>query len=112
MLTKVSAGKASSRELISVSPTAAAGNCGSKRRPTTEAACKSAERGIIRTTVQFDASALAAALPVSVQHSLTVRVDRLAPNDRCTYRPINSAAIILNHCHTDFERCPLRVDKI
>jgi class 3 adenylate cyclase len=40
------------------------------------------ERGIIRTTVEFDASALAAALPVSVQSLLTVRVDRLTPNDR------------------------------
>ena len=40
------------------------------------------ERGIIRTTVEFDESALAAALPMSVQSLLTARVDRLAPNDR------------------------------
>jgi hypothetical protein len=30
-------------------------------------------------------------------HSLHTGRDRLL----CTYRPINSAAIILNHCHTD-----------
>jgi predicted ATPase len=40
------------------------------------------ERGIIRTTVEFDESALAAALPISVQSLLTARVDQLAPNDR------------------------------
>ena len=42
------------------------------------------ERGILRTTVaiEFDASAVAAALPASVQSLLTARVDRLAPRDR------------------------------
>jgi class 3 adenylate cyclase/tetratricopeptide (TPR) repeat protein len=40
------------------------------------------ERGIIHTTVAFDASAVAAALPASVQSLLTARVDRLAPKDR------------------------------
>ena len=40
------------------------------------------ERGIIRTTVEFDANALATALPLSVQSLLTARVDRLAANDR------------------------------
>ena len=35
------------------------------------------ERGVIRTTVDFDPSTLAAALPASVQH-----IDRIAPNDR------------------------------
>jgi class 3 adenylate cyclase/tetratricopeptide (TPR) repeat protein len=40
------------------------------------------ERGIIRTTVTFDASAVAAALPASVQSLLTARVDQLASNDR------------------------------
>jgi predicted ATPase len=40
------------------------------------------ERGIVRTAVEFDASALAAALPLSIQSLLTGRVDRLAPNDR------------------------------
>jgi len=40
------------------------------------------ERGIIRTTVEFDASVLAAALPLSLQSLLTGRVDRLAPSDR------------------------------
>jgi hypothetical protein len=40
------------------------------------------ERGVIRTTVDSDASALAEALPLSVQSLLTARVDRLAPNDR------------------------------
>jgi len=40
------------------------------------------ERGIIRATVDFDPSALAAALPMSVQSLLTARVDRLAADDR------------------------------
>jgi predicted ATPase len=40
------------------------------------------EKGIIRTTVDFDPSALATVLPVSVQGLLTARVDRLAPHDR------------------------------
>nr|WP_256470194.1 AAA family ATPase [Bradyrhizobium sp. 157] len=40
------------------------------------------ERGIIHTTVDFDASAVAAALPASVQSLLTARIDRLAPKDR------------------------------
>jgi hypothetical protein len=40
------------------------------------------ERGIIRTTVDFDPSALAAALPMSVQSLLTARVDRLAAGDK------------------------------
>ena len=43
------------------------------------------ERGILRTVagkLDFDASAVAAALPASVQSVLTARVDRLAPKDR------------------------------
>jgi class 3 adenylate cyclase/tetratricopeptide (TPR) repeat protein len=40
------------------------------------------DRGILRTTVDFDPNALAAALPMSVQSLLTVRVDRLAADDR------------------------------
>src|SRR5271167_355944 len=44
-----------------------------------------ANRGILRTsegTLDYDASAVAAALPGSVQSLLTARVDRLAPQDR------------------------------
>ena len=40
------------------------------------------ERGILRSTVEFDTNAVAAALPASVQSLLTARVDRLAPKDR------------------------------
>jgi hypothetical protein len=40
------------------------------------------ERGIIRTAVESDTSALAEALPLSVQSLLTARVDRLALKDR------------------------------
>ncbi len=43
------------------------------------------ERGALRSTagkVEFDSSAVAAALPASVQSLLTARVDRLAPQDR------------------------------
>jgi predicted ATPase/class 3 adenylate cyclase len=40
------------------------------------------DRGLLRSTVEFDASTLAEALPQSVQSLLTARVDRLAPNDR------------------------------
>ena len=43
------------------------------------------ERGIVRTVagkLDFDVSAVAAALPASVQGVLTARVDRLAPKDR------------------------------
>jgi hypothetical protein len=40
------------------------------------------ERDIIRTTVEFNESVLAAALPESLQSLLTARVDRLAPKDR------------------------------
>ena len=43
------------------------------------------ERGMLRTAagkLEFDASAVTAALPASVQSLLTARVDRLAPNDR------------------------------
>jgi hypothetical protein len=40
------------------------------------------ERGILRSTVEFDESALAVALPLSVQSLLTARVDRLALKDR------------------------------
>ena len=43
------------------------------------------ERGILRTVagkLDFDASAVATALPASVQSLLTARVDRLAPKDR------------------------------
>ena len=44
-----------------------------------------AERGVLRAVggkVEFDASAMATALPGSVQSLLTARVDRLAPQDR------------------------------
>jgi len=40
------------------------------------------KRGIIRTTMEFDENALAAALPISVQSLLTARVDQLTSNDR------------------------------
>ena len=43
------------------------------------------ERGMLRTVagkLDFDASAVAATLPASVQSLLTARVDRLAPKDR------------------------------
>ena len=43
------------------------------------------ERGVLRSTgatLDYDAGAVAAALPGSVQSLLTARVDRLAPNDR------------------------------
>ena len=43
------------------------------------------ERGILRTVagkLDFDVSAVAAALPASMQGVLTARVDRLAPKDR------------------------------
>ena len=43
------------------------------------------ERGVLRIVtgkVEFDAGAVAAALPASVQSLLTARVDRLAPRDR------------------------------
>src|SRR5262249_56754737 len=43
------------------------------------------KRGMLRTaagTLDFDAHAVAAALPASVQSLLTARVDRLAPKDR------------------------------
>ena len=49
------------------------------------------ERNIIRTTGELDPSALAAALPASVQSILTARVDRLAPNDRAL---LQAAAMI------------------
>ena len=53
-----------------------------------------AERGVLRATagkVEFDASAVAAALPASVQSLLTARVDRLAPQDRAL---LQAAAVI------------------
>ena len=43
------------------------------------------ERGDVRTvagSLEFNATAVSAALPMSVQSLLTARVDRLAPNDR------------------------------
>jgi hypothetical protein len=40
------------------------------------------QQGIIHTTIDFDPSALATVLPVSVQSLLTARVDRLTPRDR------------------------------
>jgi predicted ATPase len=40
------------------------------------------DRGILRTTVDFDPNAVAMALPMSVQSLLTVRVDRLPADDR------------------------------
>jgi predicted ATPase len=53
------------------------------------------ERGILRTAaagkLEFDASAVAAALPASIQSLLTARVDRLAPQDRAL---LQAAAVI------------------
>lgn len=52
------------------------------------------ERGALRTAVgkvEFDASAVAEALPASVQSLLTARVDRLAPQDRAL---LQAAAVI------------------
>ena len=53
-----------------------------------------AERGVLRVAagkVEFDAGAVAAALPASVQSLLTARVDRLAPQDRAL---LQAAAVI------------------
>ena len=53
-----------------------------------------AERGVLRVAagkVEFDAGAVAAALPASVQSLLTARVDRLAPEDRVL---LQAAAVI------------------
>jgi class 3 adenylate cyclase len=52
------------------------------------------ERGVLRAIagkVEFDAGAVAAALPASVQNLLTARVDRLAPQDRAL---LQAAAVI------------------
>jgi class 3 adenylate cyclase len=52
------------------------------------------ERGVLRIVagkVEFDAGAVAAALPASVQSLLTARVDRLAPGDRAL---LQAAAVI------------------
>src|SRR5450631_2754055 len=52
------------------------------------------ERGVLRTVggnVEFDAGAVGAALPASVQSLLTARVDRLAPQDRAV---LQAAAVI------------------
>ena len=52
------------------------------------------ERGVLRIIagkVEFDAGAVAAALPASVQSLLTARVDRLAPRDRAL---LQAAAVI------------------
>jgi class 3 adenylate cyclase len=53
-----------------------------------------AERGVLRARkgkVEFDANAVATALPGSVQSLLTARVDRLAPQDRAL---LQAAAVI------------------
>ena len=53
-----------------------------------------AERGVLRIfsgKVEFDASALAASLPASLQNLLTARVDRLPPPDRAL---LQAAAVI------------------
>lgn len=53
-----------------------------------------AERGVLRTAagrVEFDADAVATALPASVQGLVTARVDRLAPRDRSL---LQAAAVI------------------
>jgi class 3 adenylate cyclase len=53
-----------------------------------------AERGVLRAAsgeVEFDADAVGAALPASVQSLLTARVDRLAPRDRAL---LQAAAVI------------------
>jgi class 3 adenylate cyclase len=52
------------------------------------------ERGVLRAhdgNVEFDAGAVGAALPASVQSLLTARVDRLAPHDRAV---LQAAAVI------------------
>ena len=52
------------------------------------------ERGVLRAgegKVEFDANAVATALPASVQSLLTARVDRLAPQDRAL---LQAAAVI------------------
>ena len=52
------------------------------------------ERGILRTVagkVEFDANAVAAVLPASLQSLLTARVDRLSPRDRAL---LQAAAVI------------------
>lgn len=52
------------------------------------------ERGVVRqgaAGLEYDAAAVAAALPGSVQSLLTARVDRLAPNDRAL---LQAAAVI------------------
>jgi hypothetical protein len=52
------------------------------------------ERGVLRTkdgNLEFDAGAVGAALPASVQSLLTARVDRLAPQDRAV---LQAAAVI------------------
>ena len=52
------------------------------------------ERGVLRIVagqVEFDAGAIASALPASVQGLLTARVDRLAPRDRAL---LQAAAVI------------------
>jgi class 3 adenylate cyclase len=53
-----------------------------------------AERGFIRTvggTLNFDANVVTASLPASIQSLLTVRVDRLAPEDRAV---LQAASVI------------------
>ena len=53
-----------------------------------------AERGVLQVVggkVEFDADAVKAALPASVQSLLTARVDRLAPKDRAL---LQAAAVI------------------
>jgi class 3 adenylate cyclase len=52
------------------------------------------ERGVLRVVagkVEFDAGAVAAAMPASVQSILTARVDRLAPRDRAL---LQAAAVV------------------
>jgi hypothetical protein len=52
------------------------------------------ERGVIRTVagiLNFDASVVTASLPASIQSLLTVRVDRLAPEDRAV---LQAASVI------------------
>jgi class 3 adenylate cyclase len=59
------------------------------------------ERGVLRTTqgrVEYESSAVAAALPASVQTLLTARVDRLAPRDR---RLLQAASAIGRYFDTE-----------
>jgi predicted ATPase len=67
------------------------------------------ERGIIRTTVEFDESALAAALPMSVQSLLTARVDQLTSNDRAL---LQAASVIGRRFNSQLLAAALRESEV